>query len=70
MEQQKEFNVVQGRIVLFKWDEDRYAPSLITQVNEDGSVNLTIFRPDGTTEGKQNVERGNEEGKWAPPGIG
>jgi hypothetical protein len=64
-----EFKLVQGRIVLIKTEENRYAPALVTQINEDESVNLTVFRADGTIEPVQNVKRGVEIGDWAPPGV-
>jgi hypothetical protein len=64
-----EQKITQCRIILYKTGPDSYSPALVTAVNEDGSVNLTVFLPSGNTVGAQNVAEGREIGDWAWPGI-
>lgn len=61
--------ITQCRIILYKTGFDSYAPALVTQVNQDDSVNLTLFLPNGSTEGVQNVTEGHEVGEWTWPGV-
>ena len=61
--------ITQCRIILYKTGPDSYAPALVTQVNEDRSVNLTLFLPNGSTAGVQNVAEGHEVGNWTWPGV-
>ena len=63
------FTVVMGRIVLFRNGEDSYAPALISYVNPDGSVNLTIFERNGHQSGAVGIQQGDEVGQWTPPGV-
>jgi len=60
--------ITQCRIILFRVAPDKYTPALVTAVNEDGSVNLTVFHQ-YVTEGVQNVVEGPEIGNWVWPGI-
>lgn len=64
-----DFVVTQGRIVLLRTGERKYAPSLINRVNEDGSVNLTVFEPNGTVSPANKVSEGDQVGNWCQPGV-
>jgi hypothetical protein len=68
----EDFKVTQGRIVLYRVSDEaknRYWVALINSVNDDGSVNLTLFLPTGLTEGANSVTRGSNVGDWTPPGV-
>jgi hypothetical protein len=66
---QAAFNVTQGRVVLFRTDPDKYLVALIIKVNDDKTVDLTVFKPSGDTGLEANVKQGKEIGNWCPPGV-
>lgn len=44
-------------------------PAKITQVKSDGSVNLIVFEPDGSTIAKSDVKRGQQVGQFGLTGL-
>lgn len=64
-----EQKISQCRIILYRTDPNKYSPALVNAVNEDGSVNLTVFRPGGDTGLVEKVTKGPEIGQWEWPGV-
>lgn len=63
------FQAALGSIVLHRTGKNRYAPALVNSMNEDGSLNLTVFSTNGQIGLARSVFEGPKEGDWAPPGI-
>lgn len=56
-------------IILYRTGKKRYSPALITGINEDGSVNLTVFSTNGQVGLAKSVTEGDNEGQWCPTGV-
>ncbi len=60
-------NPTVGRIVHYHTHLGVTVAAIVTWINEDESVNLTMFAPMGATEGRIGVKQGNESGCWSWP---
>ena len=63
------FQAQLGSIILYRTGKKRYSPALITGMNEDGSLNLTVFSTNGQVGLARNVCEGDNEGQWCPTGV-
>lgn len=56
-----------GRMVHYEHPIFSLIAAVIAKVNENGTVNLTYFKPDGDTGGIENVPQGTEVCTWHWP---
>jgi hypothetical protein len=63
------FQATLGSIILYRTGKNRYSPALITGINEDGRLNLTVFSTNGQTGLARDVCEGDHEGEWCPTGV-
>lgn len=58
-----------GDMVLMRTGNKRYAPAIVYSINENGSLNLTVFSSSGQVGPARNVYEGPKEGDWCPTGV-
>lgn len=58
-----------GLMVLYRTGVDRYSPAVIHKVNEDHTVDLTIFDPAGNVGPARRVQQGDNPGQWCHTGV-
>jgi hypothetical protein len=61
--------VQMGDMVLMRTGNKRYAPAVINSINENGSLNLTVFSTNGQVGLARDVYEGPKEGDWCPTGV-
>lgn len=58
-----------GLMVLYRTGKNRYSPAVIQKVNENYTVDLTVFGPAGDVSPARNVKEGDNPGQWCHTGI-
>jgi hypothetical protein len=58
-----------GLMVLYRTGINRYSPAVIHKVNEDHTVDLTVFDPQGTVGPARSVQQGGNPGQWCHTGV-